>query len=63
MTEVVLPLAWSRAVTRECGSPQGVLKQNVLDTEGVFGRTSFTALTKISSVLQNSAEHCESFRM
>ena len=63
MTGVVLPAACSVAVVRECGSPEGVLKQNVLFTKGVLGRTSFTALTKMSSVLQNNAEHCESFRI
>ena len=63
MTGVLCPLACSMAVVRECGSPDGVLKQKVLFTEGVLGRTSFTAFTKISSVLQNNAEHWESFKM
>ena len=51
------------AVAKECGSPLGESKQNVLATDGVFGNTSFTTLVQISSVLQKRAEHCESFRM
>lgn len=56
-TGLSLPLACSIAVDKECGSPLGASKQNVLDTPGVFGSTSLTALTKISCVLQKRAEH------
>jgi hypothetical protein len=51
------------AVVRACGSPPGVLKQNVSANRGVLGRTSFLALMKMSSVLQNNALQPESFKM